>query len=173
MSNLNLRRCTFLTIMLVEVLLLFIILRGCSSAPGAQPAPVRIHVGKVGSLHPGGAFQCLKILKHNVCFSDLDDHKLIPRLRLINHDGDGVVISQYNLLHGIYEDIRIYHNTNYIPNTSPQAPNKIWLVLSTIYPQTTFEVPVISLGMSADYGNNPHNRMLNTKTFVRVNARNE
>lgn len=81
MSTINLRRITYMVILLITILLWSAVLWARTTAPGATTAPGHSQVGKVGSLHPGGTFSSSFFFEHNAYSQDETELKLIPRSR--------------------------------------------------------------------------------------------
>lgn len=76
----TIRSATWILILVLPIICLLTV-RACTDAPGATTPPAASRLGKPESPDPGGIDQPKKIQQHNVCFSDRDAHKLIPKGR--------------------------------------------------------------------------------------------
>jgi hypothetical protein len=132
-------------------------------APGAQTPPGASAFGKVEMPDPGGAFQTARIFKHNVYFSDRDEHKLIPRLNTIYHNNH-----VNRILYGNTMCIVISFNIIYI--IEQWTPNYIWYATRIDHAYTrhiqaaSYTIP--KLRLSTRLGCFPFLAACSTKTFV-------
>lgn len=165
MSTINLRRITYMAILIIEILLIcsiFLWARSC--APGATTAPGQSRSGKVGSLHPGGTFSSSFFFEHNAYSQDDTELKLIPRSRQTTRmymDGQIIfgISCWVNQSFNIIYIIELQHAVDYL------------VELSTIYAHRVDNLLLSQVGNVSETGSKSWIWTVHSACLLRVFAR--